>query len=385
MYVHGGCCLRGVVRCLECVNAVFGDIFGSLPSYTEVRNWLLKCGYSLHKEDEEYFKEKEYAVTADHSITVGGDKMMLTLGTSPSHPGHAIGFGDIKVLGMTVSESWKIADVKAEMERIGEILGHQPVYGLSDNGNNLVGGFREYGITHHLDAGHSIGLILQHIYEKDEDFTTFLKNVNSLRLKYHLTKNARYLAPNQRSIARFMNLFGTAEWAARTLDGFDGLPDEIKDDFRFIKEQATFIREMQSVMRAVKEILTVLKNEGLCYRTVIACRMMLTVGLMDGRNHRVTRLSLGIIDYLRSEASKLRSSLSTEIISSDIIESMFGKYKERKSQNKLCKFTALALVLPVYTRINDADVPCGEIKKAVLGTSVRKVLKWEKENMRKVS
>lgn len=53
----------------------------------------------------------------------------------------------------------------------------------------------------------------------------------------------------------------------------------------------------------------------------------------------------------------LENEESTHNISSDILESTFGIYKQRKSPNKLYGVTSFILIIPAYTQL-------GERKKA---------------------
>ena len=52
--------------------------------------------------------------------------------------------------------------------------GGSPEYGISDGAHNLVGGFKDAGIVHHLDISHTLGNCMKHVYGKDPEFVSLL-------------------------------------------------------------------------------------------------------------------------------------------------------------------------------------------------------------------
>jgi len=58
-----------------------------------------------------------------------------------------------------------------------------------------------------------------------------------------------------------------------------------------------------------------------------------------------------MINYFRRQEELLEKAGGSQHISSDIIESDFGIYKAKKSQNKLYGITSLVLMLPLYLKV----------------------------------
>jgi len=209
------CGLRSVVKILELVNEAFGGILGDkLSSHTTISDWMQKNGMSPYMEAGMGLSAGDYCEILDESITVGSQKLILTLGAAATSPGHPLSHTDVEVLGMAVAPSWNGDSVEKEIGKSIAKVGHAPSYIISDNAPNLAKGIRQAGITHHRDIGHSFGLILEEVYKGQEDFEGFMQKMNGIRTKYHLTKMAYLLPPKQRAIARFMNLFSLVEWAA---------------------------------------------------------------------------------------------------------------------------------------------------------------------------
>ena len=68
--------------------------------------------------------------------------------------------------------------------------------------------------------------------------------------------------------------------------------------------------------------------------------------------------------------------------SSDIIESIFGRYKARKSTNKLNGVTPYVLFIPIYARlINKEQAPKFDFKIALEEKRIGDIETWAKKNL----
>ena len=95
-------------------------------------------------------------------------------------------------------------------------------------------GVRCAGITHHHDISHSLGMYLERAYKEQPDFKEFVKLMTDSKFKYNMTKIAYLLPPNQRTIARFMNLSGWVRWASKMLGVYHKLSADEQKAFSFI-------------------------------------------------------------------------------------------------------------------------------------------------------
>lgn len=174
IYSNVGCGLRSVVNLLEIIDETFDGVFqGELPSHTEISNWAKKNGLATYMDSGKRLSGMKYCEIIDECITVGNQKVLLTL-AAPSLPqGHPLRHEDVEALGVAVAPSWDGDSVKNEIGHCSRKVGHNPEYIVSDNGVNLSKGIRETGITHHRDKSHSIGLILENAYKGQADFEAF--------------------------------------------------------------------------------------------------------------------------------------------------------------------------------------------------------------------
>ena len=340
-----GCGLRSVVKLLEIIDECFNGVFeGELPSHTEVSNWAKKIGLSTYMNSGKEVSGMGYCGIIDESISVGSQKLLVTLATPSEPSGHPLRHEDIEVLGLAVAPSWNGDAVDKEIKRCSEKAGHAPEYIVSDNGVNLAKGIRQTGITHHRDISHSIGLILEDTYKGHPEFEELTSKLGAIRLKYHLTDMAYLLPPKQRAIARFMNLFDWVEWAGDILSAYPKLTKEQQDAFAFMREHTPLIEELTTVMKCVKHIEQRCKRDGISAETAKLCAWAASKLITgEGNNSRTAAIGSKIGLYLLGEAKKIEGKDKAHIISSDIIESTFGWWKTRKRTNKLCGVTASVL------------------------------------------
>lgn len=95
------CRLRTVVEILKIFEDVFGGACEKDPSYTTIRNRMLKLRLSIYNDDKT--REETYAMVLDESVTVNRQKLLLILGIPSEHPGRPLEHSDVTVLDMRVA------------------------------------------------------------------------------------------------------------------------------------------------------------------------------------------------------------------------------------------------------------------------------------------
>jgi hypothetical protein len=237
-----------------------------------------------------------------------------------------------------------------------------PAYTVSDNASTINKAIRGKGYPHLRDAGHTFGLFLQHVYENEEDFQRFMKEVNGVKFREIMRPAAYLLPPKQRTTARFMNLSGTAARAFAMLRSFACLTAEEQEIFGFIQERASIINEIHEVFCAVNPLLQGLKNEGIS-GSVVRSSLLKVKPLLTSPCKRISAVGRLTEAYIKEEYGKLPDKNKRWHISSDIIESLFGSYKGRKSPDAMNGVTKQLFFLPALTRMSgDAKIDTGCFK-----------------------
>ena len=336
------------------VLGVIGEEYGvaKVVSHQTVSDWVKTAGLAMYKEARGIIRQSKmrYSFVVDESITIGSQKLLLVLAIPAECPGHALRHEDVKVVGIFVEKSWKADDVTKKLQEIVAEIGHKPEYVLSDNGHNLVKATGNLELPHHRDIGHTFGLFLEGAYDDDKRFNEFKELMRKARLQYHLTDKAFLLPPNQRAMARFMNLFNWVDWAVRLLLNYGQLTEEQKLAFAFVPAHKDLILELAQVMACYTHVMQRVKNEGLSIRLCKELRDYIVKNHIYPGNTKLTGIMMKVWDYLKEEASLLKPG-ETHNISSDIIESIFGIFKQKKSPNHLYGVTPFVLFIPAHTAV----------------------------------
>lgn len=380
LYVYAGCSFRGVTKVLEVINLVLFQLPESIPSHTMIKNWIEKCGLDVYIHRGKTLNEA-YSLIIDESISVGGEKILLQLKAPAQHQGHPLTHADVEVVGMHVGNSWTSDKVQNAISDTTKTLGNSPDYVTSDHGANLTKAIRDSGISHHLDISHTLGTFLENVYKEDAEFKEFTKQMGVTR-KFSLTKFAYLMPPNQRSLARFMNLFEWVRWAKNMLDNFYTFTNMERTMYSFIPKHASLIEELTDVMSAYEQIQSSCKHAGFSKKTADKCQTIVYRSLMT-RGNRTRTIGYRILDYIRNESQLLESPTSNHNISSDVIETTFGFYKDRKSPNKSFGVTSFILTIPLHTKLADLkDAQSFDVREVLERVKVKEVKEWADKNLK---
>ena len=323
---------------------------GKIPSHNTVEDWIKKIGLDVYNLSGESLENKDYAEVIDESMMIGSEKLLVTLAVPAAHQGRPLCHNDVNVLDMSVSSSWTGEGVKTQLETAAKKVGHQPEYVISDNASIMNKGIRLSGINHHRDISHSLGMYLERTYREAPDFKEYVKEMSAVKFKHNMKKTAFLLPPTQRTVARFINLSGWVKWSRKMLDTYHTLSDEEQSIFSFIPANASLIDELSEVMHCVEYIESVCKHQGFSTDSCLKCQLQIRKSLTTG-NCRMVQLGRDMLRFLKTEATVLETDESVHNNSSDIIESIFGAYKARKSPNKLYGVTPFILFVPAHTQL----------------------------------
>lgn len=366
--------------------SVIGEEYGvtKAVSHQTVSDWVRTAGLALYKESRGVIRDSRmsYSLVVDEGITIGSQKLLLVLAIPAGHPGHALRHEDVKVVGIFVEKSWKAEDVARKLQNIVDDIGYNPEYVLSDNGHNLVKATASLELPHHRDIGHTFGLFLEDAYDDDRRFNEFKELMRKARLRYHLTDKAFLLPPNQRSMARFMNLFNRVDWAVRLLLNYGQLTGEQKQAFAFVPEYKDLIMELAEAMKCYTHVLGKVKNEGLSIRLCKELRDYIVRNHIYPGNLRLTGIMMKVWGYLKEEAALLKPG-QTHNLSSDIIESIFGIFKQKNSPNHLYGITPFVLFIPAHTAVVGMhDTKSVDFMRIFSDYHNRDVYDWKVKNLK---
>jgi hypothetical protein len=382
LYCRVNCGLRSVVEIINVINEILDGNLGKTPSYTTIENWVKKCGLDVYRKAGVSFENTDYAQITDESMMIGSEKLLLTVAVPAKHQGRPLCFSDIRIVNVAVKESWNSENIANQLQIASNKVGHAPVYVISDNASVMGKGVKIAGFKHYHDISHSLGMFLERTYKDEDDFKTFLTLMTEPKFKYNMKKEIAYLLPpTQRTIARFMNLSEWVDWAKKMLNSYHKLTAYEREVFSFIPANASLIAELSEVMECIKYIEYTFKYFGLSKKTAEECQRKIRNTLLLGST-RMIKLGNDIIEFIKKEASLFDLQTTSHNNSSDIIESIFGTFKARKSPNKLYGITPFILFIPIHAKLMaKEEAKLFDFKTVLENIKLSDIDKWAKKNM----
>jgi hypothetical protein len=375
LYFLGGCSLRGVKQVLLCIQMHYGIFLGDLPSKSSIDNWVQKVGYDDYMHCVGGLYERDYCAIIDESMVIGKQRMMVVLGVDATKTtSQSLGLNTVSLLYLAVRSTWKASDVEDLFKRVTLKMGKPPLYVISDGCSNLKRGIQDSGLVRICDVGHEIAKWVEQTYKHQEVFKTFSTSVAGVKFREIMKDTAYLLPPKQRAIARFMNLSDTVNWATKILAAMPKMTHVEQQTFVFLKGYKSFIKELADVFDMVNQILKIIKNRGISYENIEKCLLW-----VKQYTHRVpTILTLKIEHYFKGEKEKLSDETTIWHASSDVIESLFGKFKHRAATNKLNGVTPLVLSLGLYGQFEENNnLKKDKIKNALQAVSMADLNDWK--------
>lgn len=334
---YGQMSLRAVRHCFANLQLAF-NLNCKIPSHVSIRNWVCKSGYyRIQKEQNAVLNtDQEWVFIIDESISMGSEKILLILGLPINewNFSRSLRKEDVRVMSVQVAKEWKAEQINEQLELLHKT--HNVSQVVCDNGNNLKKALKLASLVHIPDCTHLIANALAHQYQKDEGYLALSMGAGALRKKWFLSKNVIYIPPVQRTKARFQNIFPTIEWAKNILVQWESIPEDVKTELNFVKEQESLVKELFEQINILNCISKILKTKGLNKNNKEQIELIMDF-LTD---ERALLIKKEISKYLDS-LSPYISDGQTILCCSDIIESYFGKFKNKinpKSPNGMTEF-----------------------------------------------
>ena len=391
LYLLTNCGFQKVSDLLSYLNLFFRLGLERTPCANSIENWVKKSGYKIYHQTPAEFSEKDYAFIVDESMMLGSEKMLLTLGVEAEKDNDsALQHADVKVLNISVAGKWNSKTVKANLKETEKKVGHRPLYSISDNDSKLRKAFREEGYTwirdtayfvHSTSIGHTMARLIEKVYDKDESFKLFSKHLSAVKVREVMRASSYLLPPRQRTIARFMNLSPIVKWSRKIIHNFSKLNEEEANNFKFVKEHLPLVEELEQIFDCVNKILKQAKNNGFSKENIDNYIGEIRAGLTH-QGTRVQRVKMSLCAYLEAEKEKLATSKSVWHCSSDVIESIFGGFKYRRSRNLLNGITPYVLVIPVMAAAGNKSEPSSlDFKENLESVFMKDLNQWKEDKL----
>jgi hypothetical protein len=368
VYSNCHCSFRACATIVAGCSLLF-DIDCRKPSASTIRNWVIKRGYYEYLKP--HASDEKMCIIIDESVSIGRERLLLILGvplkdwTAKKPLSHQ----DTRVLFVGIKESWKAEDIAKELKVLSEKISIG--YCVSDRGNSIVAAVKMAGLIHINDCSHEWANLLKCCHGENETFKLLMGKLAMIRRTGILSKFSHLIPPPLRSKARFMNVFPLIGWIERIWESWDLLEDSFKEKLSFLNDCKSQIGELIVLRDVIGEMSAILKTEGMSRSTLDRCKMILNAKCLSGATKVFS-------DMLQASWGRYDSILQQEnsrfICCSDIIESYFGKFKQKI--NGTDSITDTVLTMCIWGK----EMSLEEIEKAFESVKLKDIKVWKKGN-----
>lgn len=330
-----------------------------IPHFTSVIHWTLRVGIALFRQVSS--RSDPWVALLDCSIDIGTRKALVVLRV-PLRALHqkqkAIGLQDCECIGLEMAHSWNGPRVAETLARVFQTAGC-PAAVLKDGGADLRKGVElfcgrhpEKKIFSVEDVGHYTANLLKAQYAGQKVFTTFLKIVSTGTALLRQTNLAWLIPPKLRPKGRFQGITALARWAHQLLAwlALKGKGDgaaaarKARKAFSGLAQLRPFLTRFCQVCALAELFLEILKTKGLNETTYRAAQDLLAK--LPARSS----LRKGWASWLEKHIHIFRGlgpGVGSLPVSSDPIESLFGKFKTIIQRNPHAELNRLIYVMPL--------------------------------------
>ncbi len=380
--IEGSISYKAVCRVFEVLNTALDWNAEKLPCANTIQNWVAKTGlHELEGGNREVGRVEQTSLIIDESIRLGQEKLLLALEVPALKKGReALSMKDVKVLFMEGATSWTGRQIQEALS--GQIGAKRLCVAniISDQGPNLKKASRLLGLEHVADISHAMGTCLQRAFDKEESYKSFTSQIAHYARTGGQQEHSYLLPPKQRAKSRFMNQGKAVDWAKKMLNGFEQLSEKEQSFFGALKNHRKIVGILDSCLQIAKEISLLLKKAGLSAQTVQEIERLMERAKECHKDPLTAKFLRQVDGYIANYSSLLKSHGKDSVlhVCSDVIESIFGKYKENAGNSALTGLTRLNLEIPLYC-LNQKELQ-GSIPKAIERKFIADLEEWKRSH-----
>lgn len=365
-------------------------VYAQSPSHVTIRNWTLKIGYyELFCPKQ---KADDWIIILDHSVQFGREKIFVVLGIREKdflNMRRPLQYTDLKTLLIVNKVRWTGELVAEEIKKLEPTIG-KIKYAVGDYGSDLRKGLDLLHIGHIHDLSHLIALTLEKTYKNDDRFVEFKNKMNYMRNKFAQTNISAVVPPKGRKKSEYQSFDKIIKWSRAALNLIDNklndieqtqylleyfetdALDRIRKELSWISDYSELINELSEIDHAMKQVEKEFKYNGLSSQSFKKCRKELQK--MTSNNGKKIKEDL---IFKIDQQMTLLPNIDVVLFSSDILESVFGRYKNRVSENPMASITCLMLIIAAFT----CDLTQERVKQSMENVKMIDIKTWSKENV----
>jgi len=382
---------RSIPRILDLLNREAFLGFSWLPHFTSVINWTLRLGLGLLQQVAPI--SVPWLAIIDHSIDIGTKKALVVLRvplTALATRGSAICLEDCECIGLKISDQINGETVAEDLKAIFTQAGC-PTAIIKDADHTLQKGVSLWQEKNDTivpviyDIGHAAANALKKEFENNGVYQRFIAVINQGTKCLRQTSVAFLIPPKLRSKGRFQSISNLGKWAAKMIEVLAASDNnhqssmltklrEVMPGFQGFKR---FVQRFSVTTQVVARMLEILKNRGLNQDTAELCTQLLDVLPRQSKTKKQLRLWLQNHLKLSTQLTANYSADLSLMVSSDVIESLFGNFKHIIERSPQADMNRTTLLIPALCgRLNTAVAEC-----ALAQTRHHDLQTWEQANI----
>ncbi len=333
------------------------------PHYTTIKQWVERLGlYALKYHTP---PRDDWLYIVDFTLELGSQQAFVIFGISqdlwttqilPERRG--LQHFDGQILALEITDSPTASWVQSVLETVSHRLGF-PRQIISDHASNLKKGIELFQnnhpqVTYTYDVTHAMSNLLKKELLYPDIFQNFLSDCNYCRQQLLQTELAFAAPPPQRSQSRFLNLERLLYWALHLFNShftlffelvpyqdFDKFYQRLQDKFSWLFSYEQYLPFWLYQIALIRLLQKQVKYLGLNSSSLTQFRTLLSqFYIPTSLEHFKQQLFL----YLQKE---MPSSGQTLLATSDVLESIFGRYKNFSKRCSIKELRSLLLTIPL--------------------------------------
>jgi hypothetical protein len=371
--------------------AVFQDCLGGAgerPSGSSTRLWLLRIGY--YQLTRAKAQAADWVWIVDHVVQKGPEKCLLIVGIRLSAlpvAGEYLRHGDVEpiAIGPVTQSNGEIVyqQLAAACKQTGV-----PRAILSDQGSDLHKGIGPFCAAHPetsalYDIKHKVAAVLKRELGADPAWAEFSTRATQTSARVQQTALAALAPPRQRRKARYMNVAELVVWGGHIVQALDApghlppewTPPQVEQAVGWVRHYRQALEQWRQLVEVGTRVEQFVKAPGVTRAGASQWQAQVAT---TGTLPRTQQVSAELLQFVREEGAKAKAG-ERVVGSSEVIESIFGKWKRLEGEQARSGLTGLVLALGALVAHTTPHV----IKQALESVPTKTVLAWCREKLGK--
>jgi hypothetical protein len=284
-------------------------------------------------------KANDWISIGDLTISVGKLKCLAILGVRmnqlDTRNDLTLSHKDVEVLGLYPTEKSTGKFVEGAYEDSAKRIGGNFLANVLDQGSDIKMGARLFQQSHSKvkllhDISHKLSNVMEHELKNDKNWSAYIQELNMTRRRVFQTELSALMPKKQREKARFMDISHLVYWPDRIKRSKENgclkiISEERYEDYLgWIDKFTILLDQWKGMVGTTKLIKETVRKYGYSMDVYVYLKMIFDEAMIE--EDRVGKFISKCLNTLLEEVKKLEEG-QTLVGSTEVIESVFGKYK----------------------------------------------------------